>query len=229
LLRNARDGSRLGLRSPACAEGSPELAAIGHHGSMNAPSHRAAAAPPRSFHAVFLLPALAVLAAGCGNAAPPPAKVPEVPIAPVAAAGPAETSAAAQPEPPPPAREKVEPLDPLLGRSKEHAIEVCGPPGQREYLSVLRCTDGKPPSFGRAGNVGERNDPAGKVPESVMISQMNPRRVLRPGEVDYHIVDLYKVGCSDGDQSLFLDMYHCAGPQTSVPPSGFTMELEGAI
>lgn len=179
---------------------------------------------PHSFCAALLSPVLALGLAGCASGPPP--KVAEVAIEP------APRGAEAAPAPPAP-REPAAPApkgDPLLGRSKDHAIDVCGPPGQRAYLSSLRCAvDGQTPTFDRAGNVGSRNEPAADVEESVLWQQMDPRRPLRRGEIDYHIVDRYRVVCADGEQSLYLDMYHCAGPQTSSPPSGFTMTLEGGV
>lgn len=197
---------------------------------MNVPSPFLPAAPPRSPRAASRLLGLALALAGCvasaGCGAPPAGiKVPEVPIAPALGA-PQVTRVEPDRAPPPPSAPKV---DTLLGRSKEQAIDVCGPPGQRAYLRSLRCGDGQVPTFDRAGNVGSRNPRSGSVPESVVLEQMDPSRPLGKGEVDYHIVDRYKVVCSDGEHSLYMDMYHCAGPQTGVPPSGFTMPIPGGV
>ena len=64
---------------------------------------------------------------------------------------------------------------------KARAIDVCGPPGQRAYLTSLRCADGQAPTFDRAGNVGTRNEPAAEVEESVLWRQMDPGRALSRG------------------------------------------------
>src|SRR5687767_1110319 len=102
---------------------------------MNVPSRLPETDPRRSSCAALLLAGFALALAGCGNSAPPPAKVPEVQIA---APPPTAAPVAIEPSPPEPepapASSGVSSVDKLLGRSKEHAIEVCGPPGQRAYL-----------------------------------------------------------------------------------------------
>jgi hypothetical protein len=127
-----------------------------------------------------------------------------------------------EPAPRPPSPPKAA-SDPLFGYSKEHAIEVCNPGGQRRYLSQLRCPDGQAPTFGRRGNVGARNPVKAGVGEDVLMSQMDARRVLGPGETDYHIVDLYDVACSSKDHEIYMDMYHCSAPPPKKAPAGFTI------
>ncbi|MCK6592912.1 MAG: hypothetical protein L6Q76_35610, partial [Polyangiaceae bacterium] len=135
----------------------------------------------------------------------------------------AEPSAPEAPRPPPPAKDAAAPM---LGRTKEEAINVCQPMGQRAYLSRLRCPDGQPPRFGRRGNVGARNERKGSVTDEDLIRQMDMSRILGPGEIDYHVIDLYEVQCSDTTHEIFMDMYHCADPKTNKPPSGFTLAPE---
>jgi hypothetical protein len=116
-----------------------------------------------------------------------------------------------------------------IGRSKERAIEVCQPRGERDYLARLRCPDGRQPAFSRHGNVGSRNAAKPGTPDRDLLEQMDPTRQLRPGEIDSHIIDVYQVTCSDKVHELYMDMYHCVGPQTSEAPSGFTAVREGDI
>lgn len=116
-----------------------------------------------------------------------------------------------------------------LGRTKHLAIEVCQPAGERAYLSRLRCADGQAPRFERSGNVGPRHDIKPGTPDSVLLDQMDMHRPLPPGEVDYHVIDLYEVVCSDQTHEIYMDMYHCTGPQTKAPPAGFTMAQGAGI
>lgn len=83
--------------------------------------------------------------------------------------------------------------------SQRNPIRVNMPPGQREYLSRLRCSDGKPPLFERVGNFG-----AG---------------------VFGSIIDGYRVVCPTGqprESLIFMDMYHPTHTETQAPP-GFTI------
>ena len=71
-----------------------------------------------------------------------------------------------------------------LGSAK-NPVRTTMPQGQRLYLSRLRCSDGKVPTFYRQGNVGE--GPFG------------------------NIVDLYKVSCPGAEpleSDVYMDMYH---------------------
>ena len=119
-----------------------------------------------------------------------------------------------------------------LGSTQLAAIEVCMPRGEREYLSRLRCEDGSPPLFARVGSYGSRNPlPEAKTGES---GEEYAKRVsgsssalrgapLKPGEVDYHVVDGYRLSCKGVQSMLFLDMYHCVGSSLSVSPAGFSI------
>jgi hypothetical protein len=142
---------------------------------------------------------------------------------PSAAPEPASPDDPEAPRPAPPVKDTV---IPMLGRSKEEAINVCQPMGQRRYLSRLRCPDGQPPRFGRRGNVGARNERKANASDDDLTRQMDMSRRLEPGEVDYHIIDVYEVECSDKTHEIFMDMYHCADPRTNKPPSGFTITPE---
>ena len=119
-----------------------------------------------------------------------------------------------------------------IGSTKQAAIEVCMPGGEREYLSRLRCEDGSPPNFERVGSYGSRNPlPEAKTGES---GEEYAKRVsgsssalrgapLKPGETDYHVVDCYRLSCKGIQSTLFMDMYHCAGKPLSVAPAGFSI------
>ena len=83
--------------------------------------------------------------------------------------------------------------------SKENPVRVNMPPGQRAYLSRLRCSDGKAPVFERVGNFG-------------------------PGVYD-SIIDGYDVRCLTGSPAqsmIFMDMYHPQHNETGAP-AGFTI------
>jgi hypothetical protein len=98
--------------------------------------------------------------------------------------------------------------------TKERAVNVCGPPGQRDYLGSLQCPDRSRPEFERRGNVGPRNP----GPEELDMRLMDPGYVLPPGTVDSHIVDLYDVRCADGTAvEVYMDMYHCVDPDPLRP------------
>lgn len=110
------------------------------------------------------------------------------------------------------------------GTSKENAIEVCRPAGERAYLSQLRCPDGDVPEFDRIGSYGRRTQPLPGAPSvGVTDSLRDPERRVQPGEVDIHVIDGYRVVCDGEAYLVFLDMYHCGDPPTSVVPPGFSM------
>lgn len=129
------------------------------------------------------------------------------------------------------ALEAVNHSDPEYGYTKEKAIEVCKPRGQRDYLGSLACSDGLAPTFERTGNVGSRN--ALDIPEDKVLTPQEERelearlvdenRILAPGELDIHITDRYEVDCRDTKVFLFLDMYHCQQPEPEFAPAGFGM------
>ncbi|MGB3710104.1 MAG: hypothetical protein WA985_00280 [Erythrobacter sp.] len=79
--------------------------------------------------------------------------------------------------------------------SKENPVRASGPPGQREYLSRLRCADTSRPAFERAGSAG--------------LSTYG------------NIVDVYVVTC-EGSQperrEIYLDMYHRGHVETRAVP-----------
>ena len=97
---------------------------------------------------------------------------------------------------------------PPQGLTKEHAVEVCLPPGEKAYLSALRCEDGSPPHLHRLGSVGTRNQPVDPNDPRTLL-QMDPERPLGPGEPDFHIVDAVEARCQALTYTVFLDMYHC--------------------
>ena len=109
------------------------------------------------------------------------------------------------------------------GTSKQQAIEVCYPAGQREYLRRLRCPDGSSPGFARVGNFGSRFEPPPSVPGSKSGDLMNAESRLRPGEIDKHIVDGYRVICGEYAYLVYLDMYHCGGAPPTIAPPGFSL------
>jgi hypothetical protein len=79
--------------------------------------------------------------------------------------------------------------------SQANPVRVNMPPGERAYLSRLRCADDKAPAFERGGSTGV--GPFG------------------------NIVDVYRVTCNDAPSvDIYLDMYF-ADNETRVVP-GFT-------
>lgn len=109
-----------------------------------------------------------------------------------------------------------------LGTSRETAIEVCQPSGERAYLRRLRCPDGAAPAFDRAGSVGPRTPLTKPEHEEMAIQQMTAP--IPPGQPDFHTLDLYEVTCGDRVTELFFDMYHCDKPAPEDAPAGFTIE-----
>ena len=125
-------------------------------------------------------------------------------------------------------------VDEQWGYTIASAIEVCMPPGERQYLANLRCADGLRPTFYRVGNFGERTplvvDKGLSVQEQAKLVDrlMDPYVVLAPGEGDHHIVDGYAVDCRGEEVMLYLDMYHCSQPAPTVAPRGFMFDDGGA-
>ena len=79
--------------------------------------------------------------------------------------------------------------------SAENPVRTTRPQGQRLYLSRLRCSDGKAPTFYRQGNVG-------------------------PGPFG-NIVDLYKVSCGEAEpreSDVYMDMYHGGFIESRIVP-----------
>ena len=83
--------------------------------------------------------------------------------------------------------------------SAENPIRVNMPPGERDYLSRLRCADGRTPTFQRVGSMGI--GPYGQV------------------------IDGYQVDCpgsAPASSLLHMDMYHPTHVETEAP-QGFTI------
>lgn len=86
--------------------------------------------------------------------------------------------------------------------SKENPVRVDMPRGQFVYLSTLRCADGQPPKFNRAGNYGIG--------------------------VFGNIIDGYDLRCEGSEPAttkVFMDMYH-AGHVETRPVPGFTISAK---
>ena len=82
--------------------------------------------------------------------------------------------------------------------SETNPVRVYMPAGEREYLSRLRCANGRQPTFERhgSGNFGPH----------------------------MRIMDLYGVTCDGDTQTIHMDMYHCV--EDSAPPPGFEIVPE---
>ncbi len=107
------------------------------------------------------------------------------------------------------------------GTTPAEAIEVCTPKGEIGYLSRLRCPNGRAPRFERGGSVGPRNEPQSEEDEQAMMEQLGTEP--KPGQKDFHIIDVYEVKCSTKTYAIHLDMYHCKSPEPMVAPPGFTL------
>lgn len=117
--------------------------------------------------------------------------------------------------------------DTTPGASRQSAIEVCMPPGQREYLSRLACADGSRPAYERVGSVGNRNPlPADldNAQRDRLLQAMLETEPLADGAVDYHVVDLYRLSCGAQHTEVHLDMYHCDAAPPGVAPAGFSLQ-----
>ena len=85
--------------------------------------------------------------------------------------------------------------------SKDNPVRAEMPPGERAYLSRLRCPDGTPPTFEREGSDGL--SPYGSI------------------------MDIYAVQCgSSAPVTIFIDMYH-PGYVEQRAVSGFTITSGG--
>ncbi len=83
--------------------------------------------------------------------------------------------------------------------SRENPVKAEMPPGQRAYLSRLRCEDAAPPVYTRVGSFGDGPD----------------------GD----IIDGYQVTCpgsAPAETLIFMDMYHGGHVETRAVP-GFTI------
>lgn len=120
-----------------------------------------------------------------------------------------------------------------IGSSKAVSLEVCMPGGEAAYLARLRCSDGSAPKFARRGSVGPRTDYPKELPgesSDAYIQRISGSSAalrgapLKPGEVDYHIVDVYSVTCGvEAPKAIFLDMYHCGSPASPAAPKGLSL------
>lgn len=130
------------------------------------------------------------------------------------------------PEAAPPTQTPVQDDD-AYGMSKAHAIEVCYPQGQREYLARLVCPGGAHPTFERAGSVGPRtplpDDMSDAQIEALLAEMRSPGKASGSGGPDLHVVDAYEVACGEQRTRLYLDMYHCAVDRPTRAPKGFTI------
>lgn len=109
------------------------------------------------------------------------------------------------------------------GLSRETALEVCEPKGERAYLSRLRCADGSSPSYHRGGSVGFRNPVETEAEDEIAGRQMLEREPVAPGQLDYHMIDVYEVACPEKHYEIYLDMYHCEQPPPQVAPEGLAL------
>ena len=97
---------------------------------------------------------------------------------------------------------------PGIGLSKDRAVEVCLPPGEKAWLAQWRCPGGEMPQPHRLGSIGTRTQPVDPNDPRILL-QMDPERPLQRGEPDFHIVDAVEMRCPGATYTLFLDMYHC--------------------
>lgn len=112
------------------------------------------------------------------------------------------------------------------GLTKEQAIEVCKPAGERAYLARLVCPDDSHPAFARIGSVGLRHEfPAGMSEDERMkiVMAALESTALEPGSTDHHMIDGYSMECGKIRTTLYLDMYHCDRPPPDIAPTGFTI------
>ncbi|MDI1478452.1 hypothetical protein [Polyangium sp. y55x31] len=103
----------------------------------------------------------------------------------------AEANPDTNPEAPKKSAKRPPPMDPSLGRDKEHPVPRCGPVDSYAFVSEYTCKDGSQPlgadprkgQQARSGNVGANHTG--------------------------HIIDRYVVECPDGEVEIFVDMYGC--------------------
>lgn len=111
---------------------------------------------------------------------------------------------------------------PLYGLRKSTPAEVCLPPGAQLWLSRLRCPDGAPVQIVSQEPIGPRNEPE-SPDDPRLLAQLDAGRPLARGEPDLHLVNQVVVSCSDGDRTLYIDMYHCNQPPPDIPPDGLSI------
>jgi hypothetical protein len=111
-----------------------------------------------------------------------------------------------------------------VGVTRNGALEVCMPAGERAYLGRLRCPGGARATYERKGNVGRRTKARNAQEEKDAAAQIRENRAPKPGGRDYHLLDLYQVTCGDKTYQIYLDMYHCDGAAAEKVPAGFTLD-----
>jgi hypothetical protein len=113
------------------------------------------------------------------------------------------------------------------GSTKESAIEVCKPAGEREYLARLSCANGEAPTYERIGSLGARIERQARDGESEQTFEERLNSApLKAGQIDRHIVDGYALQCGTTKHLLHFDMYHCNQAQSGEAPAGFTLRRE---
>ena len=108
-----------------------------------------------------------------------------------------------------------------LGRSRETAIEVCGPSGEHGYFDRLKCPDGSLVKYELVGLQGRRNDAASKAEQEAARTQMLTSVPIPSGQRDFHMLDGWSVECSAGPIVFYVDRYHCPEPKHQESPPGF--------
>lgn len=108
-----------------------------------------------------------------------------------------------------------------FGTTREAAVEVCQPEGERKYLQRLRCPGGSAPASTRRGSGGSRTAPKSDADQQKMLEQMFREGPLAAGEPDFHVIDLYEVQCGDSVTQVIMDMYHCHQSEPAQAPPGF--------
>jgi hypothetical protein len=114
-----------------------------------------------------------------------------------------------------------------FGTSKSNPVEVCRAGGEAQYLEQLLCPDGRKATYTRNGSVGERNPSSGanfELGGSVQAAMERLYRPLKPGEIDSHTIDSYKVMCGAKVMTVYLDMYHCDQVAPVVAPRGLVFK-----
>lgn len=124
-----------------------------------------------------------------------------------------------------PPTERPHPKD-EVGLTRELAIEVCMPEGEREYLDLLRCPEGSAPAYDRTGSVGLRSAPATEQEQQQVMDQMMRSDQIPEGQKDFHMLDLYEVRCPKRTYEIYMDMYHCQENPARSAPEGLRLESE---
>ena len=112
------------------------------------------------------------------------------------------------------------------GLTSETSVEVCKPPGERQYLARLVCPSGAHPECSRTGSVGPRTPiPPDLSPSEVdtLLEDQLAERPLVAGAPDYHWIDAYEVRCETAKTTIYLEMYHCDAGPPDTAPEGFSI------